>query len=66
MGIEQRQDAGGIGADGVFHAGVETIVHVGENDIETRLCGSELFGYFEPVFLHVAGEIGAKIEELAE
>ena len=35
VGVEKRQDAAGIRADGVFHAGVEAVVNVGQDEVET-------------------------------
>ncbi len=66
MLIEQREYAAGIGANGVFHAGVETIVHMGQHNIEARTKGAKLFCGIEPVFLHAARKPGAKIEKLVQ
>ena len=42
MRVEQRQDARGVGADGVAHAGVEAVVDVGEDQVQVGLGAARL------------------------
>ena len=58
-----RQHPTGIGAYGILHSGVETVVNVGQDDVEA---GLPLFSGCQPVFLHAPNQVRAKIQELAQ
>ena len=66
VGIEQREHAGGVGADGIAHAGVEAIVDMGEDEIEMRTGFTKFSNLRHPFLLHAACELCAKIEKCAQ
>ena len=53
---DERQRAGGVGADGVLHAGVETVVDMSQGEVEVRANGAQGADLRHPILLHEAGE----------
>ncbi len=61
--IEQGQNARGVGADEIAHAGIEAVVDVREHEIQIGLGGADGFDLADPFLLLAAREIGAIVEK---
>ena len=64
-GVQQRQDASGVGADGIAHSGVQTVVHVRQHHIQVGLIAAGDIQFGQPLLLHAGDQAGAKIQERA-
>src|ERR1035438_3835426 len=63
VAVEQRQNARGVGANGIAHTWVEAIVDMREDEIEVGFAASGGFQFADPLLLHFACEGGAKFQE---
>ena len=63
MPVEQRKNACGIRPDGVAHPGVETVVHMRQDKVEVRLVAPQRLHLRQPILLHLARQLAAKVEK---
>jgi hypothetical protein len=61
--IEQGENARGVGADEIVHAGIEAVVHVSEHKVQIGLRCADGFDLADPFLLLAAGQIGAVVEK---
>src|SRR5689334_13776057 len=63
VGVEQREQTRRVGADSGAHAGIETIIDVGQNEVEVGLGAARDFQLTEPFLLDTARKVRAVIQE---
>src|ERR1700759_5518463 len=66
MLAQQGQHSACVGAYGVFHSGVEAVVDMRQDNVETRAKLAEGLDRTEPVLLHALSEAGAEGEKFAQ
>ena len=63
--LSEPQESGGVGSDQIPHPCVETVVHVGEDDLQPRLLHPEGLEFGDPLLLQLGGQLHPILQKLS-